>query len=136
MRASVSVPILSIIEETVREVQKSGLKRVLVLGTPYTIQARLYEKKLERAGISSPKLSRDEREHLLTIIQSVLKKGPSRNDANKLVGLIRRHEGEVDGVVLGCTELPLLMKTVTLNKPVFDTIQIIANAVYNYSITP
>lgn len=136
MRAAVSVPILSIIEETVHEVQRKNLKRVLVLGTPYTIESRLYEQKLEVVGISSPKLSRKERALLLTIIQSVLQKGPTRESTNRLVTLIQKYEREVDGVVLGCTELPLLMKDSRFRMPMFDTVHIIADAVYNYSITP
>lgn len=135
MQSAVRVPMLSIIDETVREIQKQSVRTVLVLSTPYTRKQKLYETKLQQAGILPVLPSTDEQSQVFRAILSVLDGGPSRKARETIMSLVAQYESRVDGVVLGCTELPLLLRKTVVSIPVFDTTQILADAVYNYSIS-
>lgn len=135
MQAGVDVPILSIINETVKVLQRKKIQSVLVLGTPFALQHKLYENKLTEAGIESVLPTQKERGIVFEAILSVLEYGPTDISREIVLTVIDRYEEDVGGVILGCTELPLLLKGVKKSVPLFDTLQILGDAVYNYSVT-
>jgi aspartate racemase len=135
MQQSVSVPMLSIVDETVRTVAIENVKRVLVLGTPFTLQNKLYQNKLQKAGVKVEVPNIRDQKRLFEVIISVLNNGPTRKSQDELLSIINAYKRGVDGVVLGCTELPLVLRNVRMEIRTFDTLQILADAVYNYSIS-
>lgn len=126
---------LSIVDETVRTVAIENVKRVLVLGTPFTLQNKLYQNKLQKAGVKVEVPNIRDQKRLFEVIISVLNNGPTRKSQDELLSIINAYKRGVDGVVLGCTELPLVLRNVRMEIRTFDTLQILADAVYNYSIS-
>ena len=135
MQQSVSIPMLSIVDETVRAVVMDDVKRVLVLGTPFTLQNKLYQNKLKRAGVKAKVPTKTDQKRLFEVILSVLNYGPTQKSQDELLSIINVYKRGVDGVILGCTELPLALRNVRMEIRTFDTLQILADAVYNYSIS-
>lgn len=135
MQQSVSVPMLSIVDETVRAVVMEDVKCVLVLGTPFTLQNKLYQNKLRRAGVKVKVPTKTDQKRLFEVIISVLNYGPTQKSRDELIAIISAYKKGVDGVILGCTELPLALQNVRMDVQTFDTLQILADAVYNYSIS-
>ena len=135
MQQSVSIPMLSIVDETVRAVVMDDVKRVLVLGTPFTLQNKLYQNKLKRAGVKAKVPTKTDQKRLFEVILSVLNYGPTQKSQDELLSIINVYKRGVDGVILGCTELPLALRNVRMENRTFDTLQILADAVYNYSIS-
>lgn len=135
MQQSVSVPMLSIIDETVRAVVMDDVKHVLVLGTPFTLQSKLYQNKLRSAGVQVKVPTKLNQKRLFEVIISVLNNGPTKKTQAELLSIINSSKKDIDGVILGCTELPLALKNVRMEMRIFDTLQILADAVYNYSIS-
>ena len=125
---------LSIVNETVRAVAMEDVKRVLVLGTPFTLQNKLYQNKLRKTGVKVEVPSKTDQKRLFDVIISVLNDGPTKKSQDALLSIINAYKRGVDGVVLGCTELPLALQNVRMEIRTFDTLQILADAVYNYSI--
>ncbi len=126
---------LSIVDETVRTVIMDGAKRVLILGTPFTLQNKLYQNKLSRAGVQVEVPTKSDQKRIFQVIVSVLNDGPTQKSQDELLSIINAYEKGVDGVILGCTELPLALRNVHVDIRTYDTLQILADAVYNYSIS-
>jgi len=135
MQESVSVPMLSIVDETVRKVVVDNVRRVLVLGTPFTLQSKLYQDKLQKAGVNVEVPTKSDQKKLFEVIISVLNEGPKQKSKDELMSVISVYKEGVDGVILGCTELPLVLQNVPMEIKTFDTLQILADAVYNYIIS-
>jgi aspartate racemase len=135
MQQAVSVPLLSIIDETVRAVIAHDAKRVLLLGTPFTLKNKLYQNKLQKAGVSVRVPTNADQKRLFGVITSVLDNGPTPQSKAELLSIIDTNKQGVDGVVLGCTELPLALQNERIGIQTYDTLQILADAVYNYSIS-
>lgn len=135
MQGGVNIPMLSIIDETVNVLRTQNISKTLILATPFTIQQKLYQIKLSRNQIEAIVPSDEEQALIFEAILSVLKRGPSRKYREAVSSIINRYLNTADGVILGCTELPILLRDVKMRMPLFDTLQILADAVYNYSIS-
>jgi aspartate racemase len=125
MRTAVSIPILSILEETAKEVNKLELKKVAVLGTEMTISSGIYQKVLPDISLIVPKL--EQQQEITEIILNVLAGKKIKSDLQKLKSIIK--ELKINGaekVILGCTELPLLIKE---SEDTINTIDILAKEI-------
>jgi aspartate racemase len=130
MRDNVSVPILSILEETAKEVNKFGLKKVAVLGTEMTISTGIYQNVLPSINLIVPKL--EQQQEITGVILNILSGKKFNTDLQRIQTIIQ--EFKIDGaekVILGCTELPLLIKK---NNATIDTIEVLAKAIVKKSI--
>jgi len=119
------VPLLSIVEVCAEEARRRGLTRLALLGTRFTMEAPFYPAVFTRMGIAvlTPKDADRAWVHERYIGQ--LLKGDFRDDTRRefesLVGRLRAGE-HVDGVILGGTELPLLLPDPTIaGVPALDT---------------
>ena len=112
--------ILSIVAETRKEIARWDGK-VGVLGTEATIRSRLYEGIIPDSG--------DQRK-VTRIIMNILSGKKLRSDKDALLGIMGRlQEKGATGVVLGCTELPLLVSQKDAPIMMFDTLDVLARAV-------
>ena len=119
------VPLLSIVETCALEAKRRGLGRLALLGTRFTMEGPFYPKVLARHGLALAPMSADDVRWIHERYLGELLKGDFRDETRKgfvaLVGRLRDQAG-IDGVILGGTELPLLLKDTEISGvPALDT---------------
>ncbi|QLG44707.1 aspartate/glutamate racemase family protein [Costertonia aggregata] len=133
-----NIPFLHIAEETGKAISEKGLKKVLLLGTDFTMKSRFYSKILnENFGIEVCIPNNEDRIIIHRIIYEELVFGIFTIQSKiKYIRIIEKAvELGIEGVILGCTEIPLLIKDSDIKLPVFDTTYIHAEAAVKFSIT-
>lgn len=119
------VPLLSIVEVSAEEARRRSLSRLAVLGTRFTMEAPFYPAVCARHGIAVVLPTDAERTWVHERYVGELLKGVFRDETRQeFVSLVARlrDEERIDGVILGGTELPLLLPTpVIADVPVLDT---------------
>jgi aspartate racemase len=123
-----SVPLLSIVETCADEARRRGLRRLLLLGTRFTMQAAFYPDVFARYGLNVVAPREDERAWIHARYVDELLEGvfldSTREEFVALITRLREREG-VDGIILGGTELPLLLRAPTIaDLPVLDTTEL------------
>lgn len=119
------VPLLSIVEVCAEEAQRRGMKRLALLGTRFTMEASFYPEVFERHGIE---VVRPNGEDIALVHQKYtgeLLKGQfldsTRDVFTSLIARLGNEHG-VDGIILGGTELPLLLtESLVAGIPLLDT---------------
>jgi len=131
IRSSVSVPVLSIIDETVAFLKKNRFKKVGLVSTSATIRNKLYENAFSKNGISFEVPDDLQQEKMGKFIHNLVMGQQNNRDREELMEIINDFQNkEIDCVALACTDLQLLIpKHHTLK--VFDTMKIFANATVN-----
>ena len=125
MQSAVSIPIINILQETANEVNNSGIKQVGLLGTETTIKSTIYDNVLDEIQILT--LEKPEQIETTKIIMNILAGRKNSEDREKLLEFVQRLRNiGAEKVILGCTELPLLIRA---NDDVFDTLDILAKSV-------
>lgn len=131
------LPIVSIVDATVQEIKRQGFQRVLVFGTAFTLQSGLYEKALEKAGITVIVPSEEDMEVLGNLIYPNLENGiVIDEDRRKMIALAERYiaEEKADALLLGCTELPLAVKEGDVSVPVLNTTKIHIDRIFEKAV--
>ncbi|MBN2016011.1 amino acid racemase [Candidatus Dojkabacteria bacterium] len=128
IRDSVEIPILSIIEETVKFIKRNKYKKVGIVSTSATIQNKLYETAFERNDITYVTPDELQQAKMGKFILNLVLGQQKNRDREELIQIINDFEKhKVDCVALACTDLQLLIpKHPTLN--IFDTMKIFADA--------
>lgn len=137
IREATDIPLLHIAEATGEAVVSKGIDTVLLLGTKYTMGLDFYKDILKGGfGISTLVPSDEDQELVHGIIYNELSKGII-SSASRIVyqKIIKKAEAQgVHGVVLGCTEIPLLIQQEHCNIPTFDTTLIHSSAAVNFAL--
>jgi len=136
LEKKVSKPMISIMDATAKEIKKLNLKKVGLIGTKFTMQANYYPKVFEKYGLEiiTP-IPEDQK-----IINEIIYKELTFHVLNEtsrekyLEIIYRLNEMGAEGVILGCTEIPLLIKQEDCDIPVFDTATIHSLAVLEYAL--
>ncbi|MGH8675524.1 MAG: aspartate/glutamate racemase family protein, partial [Burkholderiales bacterium] len=119
------VPLLSIVEACAEEARRRGLRRLALLGTRFTMEAPFYPDVCARYGTAVVPPNDADRSWIHERYVGQLLKGEFRDDTRQqFVSLVRRlrDEKNIDGVILGGTELPLLLSApVIADVPALDT---------------
>lgn len=125
LAAGSPIPLLSIVETCAAEAQRRGLRRLALLGTRFTMEAAFYPEVFARHGIAVVTPTDQERVWVHERYVGELLKGDFRDDTRRrVVALVERlrDEADIDGVILGGTELPLLLRTAEVaDVPALDT---------------
>lgn len=124
IEATVSIPLLHIADATAQEIQKAGLRRIGLLGTRYTMEQDFYRGRLEkRFGIEVLVPPEEERTQIHQVIYEELCHGivhdASRKKYEQAIDRLRQRGAE--GIILGCTEIMLLVEPQNFAFPLFDT---------------
>ena len=132
VKKEVALPIISIVEETCKYAKAQGCKKVVVIGTRFTMSSGLYTKALEQYGITAvvPTVSLQQAIHNLFFPN--LENGiVVLKDKQTMIEIVSRlvFEHCADAVVLGCTELPLMIKEGDVGTLILDTTQIHINSI-------
>ena len=130
IQAHTSIPILHIGDVTAQAIRTTGIDKVALLGTRYTLTQPFLKARLADAHIKPLIPDHPGIEAVNHIIFEELCRGEIRNESRiKIISIIDSLiEQGAEGVVLGCTELPLLIKPEHCSVPVFDTTTIHATA--------
>lgn len=136
IQSQIQIPILHIADATAVQIKESQIQKVGLLGTKYTMEQDFYKSRLELNGIQVIVPDRDDREAVNKIIYEELCLGKihqeSRDYYKKVIqGLI---ESGAEGIILGCTEIGLLVKPEDAEVPLFDTTYIHACEAVNMSL--
>lgn len=126
IQSRIGIPVIHIAEATAEELKRHEIARVALLGTKYTMTQDFYKEKLEKAGISVLIPDAQGIETVNNIIYKELCLGViSEESKEKLLRIIDSlAEQGAQGVILGCTEIGLLIQQKDTDLPVFDTTQI------------
>ncbi|MDY8136043.1 aspartate/glutamate racemase family protein [Aquimarina sp. 2201CG5-10] len=134
---NISIPFLHIAATTGESIQKSGLKKVALLGTKFTMEKDFYTKTLVNDfGLEILIPDANERQVVHDIIYNELVKGQfTRVSKLKIIEIIKKlHNQGAQGVILGCTELPILISKSDVDIPIFDTGKIHAYTAIEWSL--
>ncbi|WP_073994296.1 aspartate/glutamate racemase family protein [Parasporobacterium paucivorans] len=120
------IPIIHIAEATADELKKHKIKKVALLGTKYTMRQRFYREKIEKAGIEVQIPNEPDIEAVNQIIYEELCMGIiSEKSRQEYLRIINGMAADgAAGVILGCTEIGLLIRQEDTLLPIFDTTQI------------
>jgi aspartate racemase len=137
IQEKIDIPILHIATATAKEINRKKLRKIGLLGTKFTMEMGFYRDKLKEYDIETI-IPTDEKD--IEIIQNIVKNELGKgivikdskekfiNYANKLV------ERGAEGIVLGCTEIPMLIKQKDFNFPVFDTTKIHVESIIKFAL--
>lgn len=126
IEAHIGIPVIHIAEATADTLLQSGIKRVALLGTKYTMTQNFYKEKLVGAGIEVLIPGEEEIEEINEVIFKELCRGIiSEASKQKYLAVIDKLAAAgAEGVILGCTEIGMLIREADTALPVFDTTQI------------
>ncbi len=106
------IPLVSIVDVTCSEAKRVGLKKAGLIGTAFTMNNRFYHKVFEKENIGIETPGDDARQFIHTKIFGELVSGIIKDDTrNKFINIINEMKSAagIDGIILGCTELPLIL---------------------------
>ncbi len=137
IEAALSIPLLHIADATAGRIKAVGIQRVGLLGTRFTMEEPFYRGRLvERHGLAVSVPPEEDRALVHRVIYEELVRGrildESRAEYRRIVGELVRDGA--DGVILGCTEIGLLLKPEDASVPLFDTALIHAEAAAAFAL--
>ncbi len=130
------IPWLHIAEAVGREARTRGLKTLAVLGTKYLMTGPVYPKALRNLGIACQIPEETDRERIDKIIFKELVNGMFKDVSRQYFNTViwKLKERGCDGVVLGCTEIPLLVDAADCPLPALDSTRLLARAALRESL--
>jgi aspartate racemase len=122
------IPLISIVEAACQTAKTLGLKKLGLFGTSFTMQGKFYPEVFSREGIDLAVPDKDDQIYIHDKYMSELVKGvflpETRKGLLRIVGRLKEREG-IQGIILGGTELPLILREDTASGvPVLDTTRI------------
>jgi len=135
------IPLLSIVEEACKEVARFGLAKVGLFGAAPTMKTGFYQKVFNKSGISMVVPSDEEQAYISGKVVVELAKGlflDETRDAYLKIARRMKDEQSIQGLILGCTEIPLLLTKSceeNLGISLFDTSKIHMQAALRYSLS-
>ncbi|MBP9214234.1 MAG: amino acid racemase [Chitinophagaceae bacterium] len=137
VQEAITVPVIHITMETAKVVAAQQIKKVALLGTKYTMQLSFYKDKLAAQGITTIIPDEPGIEFINNAIYNEMSKDlflPATKQ--KFIKIIQQLQQQgAEGVILGCTEIPILIKPQDVTIPVFNTISIHVNAAIEFAFS-
>ena len=134
--ARISVPLIHIIDETAKTIHAGGCKRPLLLATRYTMEHGFYTDRMKRLGLDVVVPDAADRTTVHDIIFNELCAGKVLDGSRrKLIDVIDRAKATgADSIILGCTEICLILDPASLPLPGFDSTAIHARAAVDFAL--
>ncbi len=137
VQASIHIPVLSLLDVVGEAILATGIKTAGLLGTRFTMEKNLYQDALARKGITVLIPDADDREVVNRVIYDELVAGQIRAESRagyvEIIKKLAAHGAQ--GVILGCTEIPLLVSEADAGLPLFDTTLLHAEAALDYAMS-
>ncbi|MDO9418764.1 aspartate/glutamate racemase family protein [Pararhizobium sp.] len=136
VQAAIGVPLINIIDETAKSLNAAGVKRPLMLATRYTMEHGFYGDRMKSHGIDMMVPGDADRKIVHDIIFSELCAGKVLDTSReKLIAIIEKARADgADAVILGCTEICLILSPEGLPLPGFDSTAIHSNAAIDFAL--
>jgi aspartate racemase len=137
IEAAVDIPLLHIADATAARVRGAGLHRIGLLGTAFTMEEEFYRGRLvARHGLDVLTPPKPERDLVHRVIYGELCLGQVRDESRQAFADIVRGlvAQRAEGVILGCTEIGLLLRPEDASVPLFDTATIHAEAAAAFAL--
>jgi aspartate racemase len=138
IQANVHIPLLHIADVTAKQVREAGICKVGLLGTRYTMEEDFYIKRLkQKFSLDVLIPNAEDRQLVNQVIFDELVVGKIYSTSKKqFIRIIERLVNEgAEGIILGCTEIGLLIQDEDCRVPIFDTTKIHALAAVEYALT-
>ena len=134
--AAVDIPLLHIADATAQVLASNEVRRVGLLGTAFTMELEFYRERIERHGIEVVVPELHDRQMVHDIIYQELCLGKVDDDSREVYLAIidRLREQHLDGVILGCTEIGLLLNSCHTDMPLYDTTEIHAAQAVDFAL--
>jgi len=138
VQSAVHMPLLSIVDATAEAIRTAGLRCIGLLGTVFTMKERFFRDGLERSGIAALVPRSEDQERVNEIIYQELCRGEIRPESRRLFLEIidRLRDQGAQGIVLGCTEIPLLVEPQHCDLPLFNTAMLHAEKALQFALQP
>ncbi|GAA4315387.1 aspartate/glutamate racemase family protein [Mucilaginibacter gynuensis] len=133
----ISIPLIHIADVTGEAIQKAGLTKIALLGTKFTMEGDFFKSRiLQKFGIDTIVPNDADRDYLHDAIRNEFCNGIfSDSTKQHIITIINKMVSEgAQGVILGCTELPILISPEDCSIPVFDTTLIHSQAAVKFSL--
>ncbi len=133
---NINVPLLHIADATAGVIKERGISRTGLLGTKFTMEKEFYKGKLESHGFEVIIPPKDQREIVHSIIYDELCRGTIKESSKgSYLGIIEEMVvAGAEGIILGCTEIGLLVRDGDASVPILDTTEIHAKAAVDYAL--
>jgi aspartate racemase len=130
VRGESTLPYLHIVEVVARTAVERGMRKLLLLGTRMMMNASFYPEALRAEDVSWEVPAPDEQQEIDRVIwEELLFNQPRASSIAYYQGIIDKYKARgCDGVVLGCTEIPLMINDANLSLPTLDSTRLLANA--------
>jgi aspartate racemase len=137
VQQNVNIPLLNIVDAVAREIESSRIGKVALLGTRFTMENDFYQNKLLTYGIETIVPGLHERNFIHDsifeeLVHEIYKDETKRRYLELMDGLNKRG---ADGIILGCTEIPLLIKQADSEIPLFDSTRIHAKYAVDFALS-
>jgi aspartate racemase len=137
VRQSIGIPVLHLVDAVAKEIQDRGGKKVALLGTGFTMDHEFYPTRLREFAIETIVPEKDDRDFIHNSIFDELGKEIFRDETKQrylqIIDKLNRNGAE--GIILGCTEIPLLIKQEDCSVPVYDTTMIHAKYAVDFALS-
>jgi aspartate racemase len=136
VRAAVDIPVLSMLDVVADACLAQGMSAVGLLGTRFTMEKRFYQDALARKGLAVLVPDAQDRAYVNRVIYDELVAGVVRPESRAgFMAIVQRLAARgVEGVILGCTEIPLLIHQEDVELPLLDTTVLHAQAALDFAL--
>jgi len=132
----ITKPIVHIGSATAKEINAKRLSKVGLLGTKITMEEQFYANRLKHSDIETITPNADDRDFIhRTIFDELLKNNFQYETKVKFLNIIQNLQQQgAEGIILGCTEIPLLIKQDDVEIPLFNTLEIHVKAIVDFAL--
>ncbi|WNM24716.1 amino acid racemase [Demequina capsici] len=137
VQAAVDVPVIHMIDETAKAIKAQGLDTVALLGTGFTMRMPFYRERMAANGVTILVPEEPQLQQLHDLVYDKLTHGIVDADGRDLVldATARLAERGAQGVIAGCTEIPMVMTADDVDIPYFDSLEIHAAAALQFCLS-
>lgn len=137
LQSNISVPVIHIAEATASAIQKQGINTIGLLGTRFTMEMEFFKKKLSERNIRTIIPPAVDREFIhASIFEELGKEIFQERTKRRYLAIIDALATEgAQGIILGCTEIPLLIQQPDSPLPLFDTVSIHVDAAIQFALS-
>ncbi|AJG75225.1 aspartate/glutamate racemase family protein [Bacillus thuringiensis] len=136
IKENIHIPILHIADATAKEIKRKDIQTVGLLGTKYTMEQDFYKSRIEENHIKVVVTSEKDRDKVNEVIYTELCLGKITSQSREYYKRVIENliqEG-AKGIILGCTEIGLLIKQEDVSVPIFDTTRIHAVEAVHFAL--